>query len=347
VNSSLKSAFTAWHSETRSGVLLQEKEWTTSILGHPHWERKRTFYSTTLFAGDSSSSKGSKKAGSKMAPLRRSSRRKSTDSAKSSTEKKNNESAETKKEKDADSGDEEIKPPSPTQMSKSPSKGAKKSPKKSLAKERKDANVSIKSEEKSPTKTPKATESSPTETSTKASAKKRKSSSSSLDSSPKKKIKSPKKEKVPVQAITERDPLPKLWTPSNKSKCFKIMSWNVNGLRAVCKNLPTAMSDLVKKYDYPDLVCLQETKLQDSHVEDPKLMLKGHLLEPEGYDSYWSCSTAKKGYSGTAVFIKRRGGKSLNNNAKKVSEEKKEKAKVCTVVGITGKMHFASSIPFS
>jgi len=136
---------------------------------------------------------------------------------------------------------------------------------------------------------------------------KRKSSTVSSES------KSSKKEKNPEQRITERDPLPKLWKPSEHDKCFKILSWNVDGLRAVMKNLPTAMSDLVKKYDYPDLVCLQETKLQDIHVEDPKLMIKGHLLDEEGYDSYWSCSTAKKGYSGTAVFIKRKGGKSLNN----------------------------------
>lgn len=55
-----------------------------------------------------------------------------------------------------------------------------------------------------------------------------------------------------------------------------------------------------------DVLCLQETKLQDQHVDDPKLKLKGHLLEDEGYDAYYSCSTAKKGYAGTAVFVKRR-----------------------------------------
>ena len=53
------------------------------------------------------------------------------------------------------------------------------------------------------------------------------------------------------------------------------------------------------------MLCLQETKLQDIHLDDPKLKLRGHLLEEEGYDAYYSCSTEKKGYSGTAVFIKR------------------------------------------
>eukprot|EP00978_Attheya_sp_CCMP212_P022550 scaffold67457_cov90-Attheya_sp.AAC.3 len=42
------------------------------------------------------------------------------------------------------------------------------------------------------------------------------------------------------------------------------------------------------------------------HVDDPKLKINGHLLEVEGYESHYSCSMTKKGYSGTAVFIKRR-----------------------------------------
>lgn len=45
------------------------------------------------------------------------------------------------------------------------------------------------------------------------------------------------------------------------------------------------------------MLCLQETKLQEDHVEDLVDMIPG-------YRSYWSCSTNKKGYSGTAVFIR-------------------------------------------
>lgn len=55
-----------------------------------------------------------------------------------------------------------------------------------------------------------------------------------------------------------------------------------------------------------DVLCLQETKLQASHLTDPKLKLNGGDLI-EGYDAFWSCSTAKKGYAGTAVFIRKRG----------------------------------------
>lgn len=55
------------------------------------------------------------------------------------------------------------------------------------------------------------------------------------------------------------------------------------------------------------MLCLQETKLQEMHLEDPKLKLRG-IMDEAGYDEHWSCSTAKKGYSGTAVFVKRRSG---------------------------------------
>lgn len=88
---------------------------------------------------------------------------------------------------------------------------------------------------------------------------------------------------------------------------FKIASWNVAGLRAFVKRQPEALQKLVKEHDL-DILCLQETKLQDVHLDDPKMKFRG-LLEEQGYKDYWSCSTEKKGYSGTAVFIKERGGK--------------------------------------
>lgn len=91
---------------------------------------------------------------------------------------------------------------------------------------------------------------------------------------------------------------------------LKIASWNVAGLRALLRNTPTALADLIKKHDL-DVLCLQETKLQESHLNDPKLKLNGGDLI-EGYDCHWSCSVVKKGYAGTAVFVRKRG-----DNAKK------------------------------
>lgn len=70
---------------------------------------------------------------------------------------------------------------------------------------------------------------------------------------------------------------------------MKLISWNVNGLRAaVTKGFMDSFSALDA-----DIFCLQETKLQPHQIE----------LELPGYEQYWN-SAVKKGYSGTAVFTK-------------------------------------------
>lgn len=84
------------------------------------------------------------------------------------------------------------------------------------------------------------------------------------------------------------------------------------------RNHPNALADLVVTHDL-DVLCLQETKLQEIHVDDPKLKIKGHLLEEQGYDSYYTCSTAKKGYSGTAVFVRRRQAKGEKTKKKQTT----------------------------
>ena len=75
---------------------------------------------------------------------------------------------------------------------------------------------------------------------------------------------------------------------------MRITSWNVNGLRAVMgrHDLDWAFAgDL-------DVVCLQETKIQPDHVTDA-------MKSPPGYTrSWWSFHAVKKGYSGTAIFVK-------------------------------------------
>lgn len=70
---------------------------------------------------------------------------------------------------------------------------------------------------------------------------------------------------------------------------MKLISWNVNGLRAVMgKNFMEEFNRLDA-----DFFCLQETKLQQGQIE----------LELPGYFQYWNYAE-KKGYSGTAVFTK-------------------------------------------
>lgn len=70
---------------------------------------------------------------------------------------------------------------------------------------------------------------------------------------------------------------------------MKLISWNVNGLRA-CVGKDTFYPFFEK--ESPDILCIQETKLQPGQIE---------MELPEGYRSYWN-SADKKGYSGTAVF---------------------------------------------
>lgn len=71
---------------------------------------------------------------------------------------------------------------------------------------------------------------------------------------------------------------------------MRLVSWNVNGLRAAMKK---GFEDTFYGLD-ADIFCLQETKLQEGQID----------LDPAGYDSYW-CYAEKKGYSGTAVFTKK------------------------------------------
>ncbi|MCQ4636696.1 exodeoxyribonuclease III [Anaerovorax odorimutans] len=70
---------------------------------------------------------------------------------------------------------------------------------------------------------------------------------------------------------------------------MKLISWNVNGIRAC---MGKGFLDVIKEQD-ADIFCVQETKMQEGQAEVPA----------EGYHQYW-CSAEKKGYSGTAVFTK-------------------------------------------
>lgn len=68
---------------------------------------------------------------------------------------------------------------------------------------------------------------------------------------------------------------------------MRLVSWNVNGLRAVVKK---GFEDSVLDLD-ADAICLQETKLQEGQID----------LDLPGYLQFWSYAE-KKGYSGTAIL---------------------------------------------
>jgi len=74
---------------------------------------------------------------------------------------------------------------------------------------------------------------------------------------------------------------------------MKIISWNVNGIRAVHKK--GLFAPFIKKYR-PDILCLQETK-----AEREQSTHKGEV-DLADYEEYWNSAT-RKGYSGTAIFV--------------------------------------------
>ncbi len=74
---------------------------------------------------------------------------------------------------------------------------------------------------------------------------------------------------------------------------MKIISWNVNGLRAVIKK--GALNDFLVEYK-PDIACLQEIKISEKKLEQENILLPGYSLFGNG--------ARREGYSGTALVIK-------------------------------------------
>lgn len=72
---------------------------------------------------------------------------------------------------------------------------------------------------------------------------------------------------------------------------MKLASWNVNGIRAVVKK--GTFQEFVKRHR-PDVLCLQETKAERGQA----------AVDLKDYEEYWN-SAQKKGYSGTAIFVKK------------------------------------------
>ncbi|CAO1944728.1 unnamed protein product [Urochloa humidicola] len=92
---------------------------------------------------------------------------------------------------------------------------------------------------------------------------------------------------------------PKIMRPpplSKDTRALKILSWNVNGLKALLKSRGFSVQQLAERENF-DVLCLQETKMQEKDVE----VIKDTLLD--GYtNSFWTCSVSKLGYSGTAII---------------------------------------------
>ena len=99
-------------------------------------------------------------------------------------------------------------------------------------------------------------------------------------------------------------------------KSIRIISWNVNGIRASVKK---GFYDVVKELD-PDILCIQETKAQDDTVQEI-------AREMDGYELYVN-SAVKKGYSGTAILTRL---KSQDHTYDIGKEEHDQEGRVITV----------------
>jgi exodeoxyribonuclease-3 len=86
---------------------------------------------------------------------------------------------------------------------------------------------------------------------------------------------------------------------------MKIVSWNINGYRAITgqntsKGQDNQTNNLLFDYIYsenPDIICLQETKCSPDQI-------RSDLYAPKGYQAFYNWSKIKKGYSGVATFTK-------------------------------------------
>lgn len=124
------------------------------------------------------------------------------------------------------------------------------------------------------------------------------------DQLPNEKIPSPKRA---AKATTSTKPIYDPLTmrkpyPPQEDKTIHVVSWNVAGLRALLKKDPNALK-LLADAQSPDIICLQEHKLQQGkHCEDAGASISQAL--GSDWDIHWNCSVDKKGYSGVAIISK-------------------------------------------
>ena len=109
--------------------------------------------------------------------------------------------------------------------------------------------------------------------------------------------KSPKKEEKIIDK--EKDTKNMISFPTDENQLIKIIMWNVAGLRSFLQNKD--IDNLIKE-ENPDIICFNETKMDEELIE--KLNLKKMFQEKFNFNSYWYCCTEKKGYSGTAILTK-------------------------------------------
>eukprot|EP01130_Rhizamoeba_saxonica_P014316 TRINITY_DN6249_c0_g1_i1.p1 TRINITY_DN6249_c0_g1~~TRINITY_DN6249_c0_g1_i1.p1 ORF type:complete len:321 (-),score=62.52 TRINITY_DN6249_c0_g1_i1:205-1167(-) len=81
---------------------------------------------------------------------------------------------------------------------------------------------------------------------------------------------------------------------------MRIISWNVNGIRAMSRNIDEDSLLLLFQKLEADIICMQETKVsRKSDVPE-------EILHVDGFESFWSFCKVKRGYSGVVTYVKKK-----------------------------------------
>ena len=122
-----------------------------------------------------------------------------------------------------------------------------------------------------------------------------------------------KKPKESASTCLERSSTPRI--PEVDGKALKIISFNVAGLRGLLNSVDKKTNFLsIIHEENPDVIALQEHKLQEVHVDSEGQVMKELL---PNYQQFWACSTEKKGYSGVAIFVRSIGKSGLKQRSVK------------------------------
>lgn len=121
-----------------------------------------------------------------------------------------------------------------------------------------------------------------------------------------------KEEGLIPEPVVERRTL-----PSGKAS-LKVIVWNVGGLRSFAKNRPEALPELVRQ-EQPDLLAILEHKMQEGAADTEETMNALLKALPDYETAALNCSTAKKGYSGTLIFMRKDAPKTISVKAIELS----------------------------
>mmetsp|Transcript_6636 Transcript_6636/g.14474 ORF Transcript_6636/g.14474 Transcript_6636/m.14474 type:complete len:450 (+) Transcript_6636:81-1430(+) len=113
------------------------------------------------------------------------------------------------------------------------------------------------------------------------------------------------------RSLSKNAPLVRSKTPreleaeASGGKLLRLLTVNVASLRALLakEDLQKALRDLLVK-EKPDIFCINEHKLKEEDVEGVEAQLRD-VIPKEYVTIHWTCSTAKKGYSGVAVIMRK------------------------------------------